>query len=79
MILLKMKKKKKTSNNLSHLIIFLIKGDGIMEDYIEEKKIYTINNKKYTVIVRSKKENNCNGIYNILSRYALQELQTNIR
>ena len=66
--------KKIISNNLSRLTIFLIKGDGIMEEYIQEKKIYTINNQEYTVIVRSKKE-----INNILSRYALQELQTNIR
>ena len=67
------------SNNLSRLTIFLIKGDGIMEEYIQEKKKYTIDNQEYTVIVRSKKENNCTEIYNILSRYALQELQTNIR
>ncbi len=71
--------KKIMSNNLSRLTIFLIKGDGIMEEYIQEKKKYTIDNQEYTVIVRSKKENNCTEIYNILSRYALQELQTNIR
>ncbi len=50
-----------------------------MEEYIQEKKKYTIDNQEYTVIVRSKKENNCTEIYNILSRYALQELQINIR
>lgn len=71
--------KKIISNNLSRLTIFLIKGDGIMEEYIQEKKKYTIDNQEYTVIVRSKKKNNCTEIYNILSRYALQELQTNIR
>ena len=71
--------KKIMSNNLSRLTIFLIKGDGIMEEYIQEKKKYTIDNQEYTVIVRSKQENNCTEIYNILSRYALQELQTNIR
>lgn len=79
-IALKMIKAIIISNNLSHLTIFLIiRGDENMENYIQEKKIYTIDNKEYTVIVRSKKENNCSEIYNILSRYALQELQTNIR
>ena len=56
------------------------KGVGVgVNDYIEEKTTYTIDNQEYTVIVRSKKKNNCTEIYNILSRYALQELQTNIR
>lgn len=49
-----------------------------MEDYLEEKKTYIVDSHEYTVIVRSKKENNCDEIYNILTRYALRELQTNL-
>ena len=64
------------SNNLSRLTIFLIKGDGIMEEYIQEKKKYTIDNQEYTVIARTKKDNDKEKIYNILSRYALQKLNS---
>lgn len=46
-----------------------------MQEYVEEREVYNIDNKEYVVIERSKKENNCNEIYNILSRYALQKLQ----
>lgn len=46
-----------------------------MQEYIEEKEVYKIDNKEYVVIARSKKGSNFNEIYNILSRYALQELK----
>lgn len=46
-----------------------------MQEYVEEREVYRIDNKEYTVIERTKKENNSNEIYNILSRYALQKLQ----
>lgn len=55
----------------------LYKGvDGQMDEYIEEKTTYTIDNQEYTVIVRTKKDNDTEKIYNILSRYALQKLNS---
>ena len=48
-----------------------------MEEYLEEKQVYIIDNEEYTVIARSKKNSSYDEIYNILSRYALQELQVN--
>mgnify|MGYP001624106742 CR=1 FL=1 len=51
------------------------KGVGVsVNDYIEEKNTYTIDNQEYTVIARTKKNNDTEEIYNILSRYALQKL-----
>lgn len=50
--------------------------DGQMDEYIEEKTTYTIDNQEYTVIVRTKKDNDTEKIYNILSRYALQKLNS---
>ena len=51
------------------------KGDDVsVNDYIEEKTTYTIDNQEYTVIARTKKDNDIEKIYNILSRYALQKL-----
>ena len=51
------------------------KGVGVsVNDYIEEETTYTIDNRKYTVIARTKKNNDTEKIYNILSRYALQKL-----
>ncbi len=47
-----------------------------MDEYIEEKTTYTIDNQEYTVIVRTKKDNDTEKIYNILSRYALQKLNS---
>ena len=53
------------------------KGDGVsVNDYIEEKTTYTIDNQEYTVIARAKKDNDTEKIYNILSRYALQKLNS---
>lgn len=46
-----------------------------MEDYIETKEIYTIDKQDYTVIARTKKQDNTNELYDILSRYALQKLK----
>lgn len=48
--------------------------DANLNDYIEEKTTYTIDNQEYTVIARTKKDNDTEKIYNILSRYALQKL-----
>ena len=48
--------------------------DVNLNDYIEEKTTYTIDNQEYTVIARTKKDNDIEQIYNILSRYALQKL-----
>lgn len=48
-----------------------------MDEYIEEKVIYTIDNQEYTVIMRCKKNNDTNKIYEILSRYALQKINSN--
>ena len=45
-----------------------------MDEYIEEKATYTIDNQEYTVITRCKKESNIDKIYEILSRYALQKI-----
>lgn len=45
-----------------------------MEDYIETKEIYTIDSQEYTVISRTKKQENTDELYNILSSYALQKL-----
>lgn len=50
--------------------------DGQMDEYIEEKTTYTIDNQEYTVIARTKKDNDTEKIYNILSRYALQKLNS---
>ena len=50
--------------------------DGQMDEYIEEKTTYTIDNQEYTVIVRTKKDNDTEKIYSILSRYALQKLNS---
>lgn len=47
-----------------------------MDEYIEEKSTYTIDNQEYTVIARTKKDNDIEKIYNILSRYALQKLNS---
>lgn len=47
-----------------------------MDEYIEEKSTYTIDNQEYTVIARTKKNNDTEKIYNILSRYALQKLNS---
>ena len=47
-----------------------------MNEYIEEKSTYTIDNQEYTVIARTKKDNDKDKIYNILSRYALQKLNS---
>lgn len=47
-----------------------------MDEYIEEKTTYTIDNQEYTVIARTKKDNDTEKIYNILSRYALQKLNS---
>ena len=47
-----------------------------VNDYIEEKTTYTIDNQEYTVIARTKKDNDIEQIYNILSRYALQKLNS---
>ena len=53
------------------------KGVGVsVNDYIEEKVTYTIDNQEYTVIARTKKDNDTEKIYNILSRYALQKLNS---
>lgn len=53
------------------------KGVGVsVNDYIEEKNTYTIDNQEYTVIARTKKNNDTEEIYNILSRYALQKLNS---
>lgn len=53
------------------------KGVGVsVNDYIEEKNTYTIDNQEYTVIARTKKDNDTEKIYNILSRYALQKLNS---
>lgn len=53
------------------------KGVGVsVNDYIEEKTTYTIDNQEYTVIARTKKDNDIEKIYNILSRYALQKLNS---
>ena len=53
------------------------KGVGVsVNDYIEEKTTYTIDNQEYTVIARAKKDNDTEQIYNILSRYALQKLNS---
>lgn len=53
------------------------KGVGVsVNDYIEEKTTYTIDNQEYTVIARTKKDNDKEKIYNILSRYALQKLNS---
>ena len=49
---------------------------GQMDEYIEEKSTYTIDNQEYTVIARTKKDNDIEKIYNILSRYALQKLNS---
>ena len=48
-----------------------------MDEYIEEKTTYTIDNQEYTVIARCKKDNNIEKIYEILSRYALQKINNN--
>lgn len=48
--------------------------DVSVNEYIEEKSIYTIDNQEYTVIARTKNNNDTEKIYNILSRYALQKL-----
>ena len=50
--------------------------DVNLNDYIEEKTTYTIDNQEYTVIARAKKDNDTEKIYNILSRYALQKLNS---
>ena len=50
--------------------------DVRVNDYIEEKTTYTIDNQEYTVIARTKKDNDTEKIYNILSRYALQKLNS---
>ena len=50
--------------------------DVSVNDYIEEKTTYTIDNQEYTVIARTKKDNDIEKIYNILSRYALQKLNS---
>ena len=50
--------------------------DVNLNDYIEEKTTYTIDNQEYTVIARTKKDNDIEKIYNILSRYALQKLNS---
>ncbi len=50
--------------------------DVNLNDYIEEKTTYTIDNQEYTVIARTKKDNDIEQIYNILSRYALQKLNS---
>ena len=47
-----------------------------MNEYIEEKSTYTIDNQEYTVIARTKKDNDTEKIYKILSRYALQKLNS---
>ena len=53
------------------------KGVGVrVNDYIEEKTTYTIDNQEYTVVARTKKDNDTEKIYNILSRYALQKLNS---
>ena len=53
------------------------KGVGVsVNDYIEEKNTYTIDNQEYTVIARTKKDNDTEKIYNMLSRYALQKLNS---
>ena len=53
------------------------KGVGVnLNDYIEEKTTYTIDNQEYTVIARTKKDKDTEKIYNILSRYALQKLNS---
>lgn len=53
------------------------KGVGVsVNNYIEEKNTYTIDNQEYTVIARTKKDNDTEKIYNILSRYALQKLNS---
>lgn len=48
-----------------------------MDEYIEEKTTYTIDNQEYTVIARCKKDNNIEKIYEILSKYALQKINNN--
>ena len=50
--------------------------DVNLNNYIEEKTTYTIDNQEYTVIARAKKDNDTEKIYNILSRYALQKLNS---
>ena len=48
-----------------------------MDEYIEEKTTYTIDNQEYTVIAKCKKDNNIEKIYEVLSRYALQKINKN--
>ncbi len=48
-----------------------------MDEYIEEKTTYTINNKNYTVIMRCKKNNDENKIYELLAKYAIKEIKNN--
>ena len=48
-----------------------------MDEYIEEKTTYTIDNQEYTVIARCKKDNNIEKIYEVLNRYALQKINNN--
>lgn len=41
---------------------------------VEEKEIYTIEGKDYTVITKTKENSNSDEIYNILVRYALEKI-----
>ena len=47
-----------------------------MNEYIEDTKIYTIDNQRYTVISRTKRDNDIDKIYNVLSKFALQKLNS---
>lgn len=40
----------------------------------EEKEVYTIDGKDYTVITKAKENTNCDEIYNILVRYAIEKI-----
>lgn len=62
------------SNKIKWLVIWCKGKWDYMDEYIEEKTTYTIDNQEYTVIARCKKENNIEKIYEILSRYALQKI-----
>ena len=46
-----------------------------MTKYIEEKEIYTIEDKKYNVISVSNVDENLESIYDVLVRYVLQKTE----
>ena len=64
-------------NKIEWLVIWCKRKWDYMDEYIEEKTTYTIDNQEYTVIARCKKDNNIEKIYEVLSRYALQKINNN--